>query len=169
MALAWRRHTNRPLLRLAGIIITAVVCVLGFAVASGFSSRIASSTRTEVLLDGSNCGVLLAGVPLMTTNYEFVLNKFQPYVRSAISSSSSYATQCYNNNSATSGFLTCSTFASRSLPSFADSNAPCPFNETNCKNQKGNVLIDTGYLDIIEHFGLRVHDSSSDGLCSVAP
>lgn len=59
LTLAWQNIAPRSLLRALPALLTAASCVIGFAVVGGFSSQISSALKNEVLLNGTNCGVIL--------------------------------------------------------------------------------------------------------------
>src|SRR5690606_33275058 len=49
----------------------------------------------------------------------------------------------------------CNLYIKPQLPVTVDRNADCPFGEEVCKKPKGNLIVDTGYLDSSEHFGIN--------------
>lgn len=71
---AWYNSTDRPLTRLLPTLSTAVFCVVAFAVAGGYSSQISSALKNEVLLDGTNCGIidLPSTIDLMSTRMSYI-------------------------------------------------------------------------------------------------
>jgi hypothetical protein len=58
LSLAWRNLAQRRFIRTIPSIIFAAVCLLLFALASGFSSSISTAIGDEVLVDGTNCGLI---------------------------------------------------------------------------------------------------------------
>lgn len=56
---AWRNITRHPFLRVLPILVTAVLCIIGFTVVGGFSSQISSALKNEVLLNGTNCAIVV--------------------------------------------------------------------------------------------------------------
>lgn len=76
-----------------------------------------------------------------------------PYQVKEVQASASYAQQCYSLDIA--GSLECGTFVKKRLNSIINTAAPCPFTESICRSSDANLLIDTGYLDTNDHFGLN--------------
>jgi len=136
---------------MAPAILLAILCAIGFAVASGFSSQISSAMGNEVLLRASQCGYLDDG---KFTDLAPWLTLWRPYASGTWIGSSNYARECYRKDG--SGFLGCDTFVQRSLPFTVNASAACPFPDPNmCVTQNANILLDSGLLDSHEHFGLN--------------
>ncbi|KUI59498.1 hypothetical protein VP1G_06720 [Cytospora mali] len=154
MAWAWRGRANRPFRRLAPPIIFSLLCLVGFMVASGFSSNIASSSSNEVLLSGSHCAVTdadsLFGAPATD-----LAGIYYPYVGREVENAANYAQQCYNSDH--SRGLDCATFPKVRLPTTAK-NISCPFDSGICKTDV-NLLLDTGYINSHTHLGLNAPKS----------
>lgn len=68
LTLAWQNIASRCLRRPLPALLTAVACVIAFAVAGGFSSQISSSLKNEVLLNGTSCGRILNAVSIEAVN-----------------------------------------------------------------------------------------------------
>ncbi|KAI0199475.1 hypothetical protein F4808DRAFT_451421 [Astrocystis sublimbata] len=66
--------------------------------------------------------------------------------------SSAVGDECYSQPKEMAG---CSRFTMRRLPTTVDFNATCPFAEEICRKESSNILLDTGFLDTHEHFGLN--------------
>lgn len=54
----WQNITTRAIVRVLPAFLTAASCVIAFTVAGGYSSQISSALNNEVLLNGSNCGIV---------------------------------------------------------------------------------------------------------------
>ncbi|KAH8894585.1 hypothetical protein GQ53DRAFT_820955 [Thozetella sp. PMI_491] len=147
---AWRGIAKGRFARVFPTLAFATLFSVAFAVATGFSSRISTAVGSEVLVDGSNCGLVI-GVPAagnISTNA--ILDKQAEEILNTLEN---YAQQCYAANG--SGLLSCSTFIVQRLPSSIDTNASCPFDAGICRSNSSNLLLDTGYLDSNDHFGVN--------------
>lgn len=89
----------------------------------------------------------------MDHNYTKIETLFNPYLTKQIQTSASYAQQCYASD--ISGSLECGTFVQKNIDSTINTAAPCPFSESICRSSDTNLIIDTGYLDTNDHFGLN--------------
>lgn len=56
----WRNITTRAVVRVLPAFLAAASCIIAFTVAGGYSSQISSALKNEVLLNGSNCGIVNA-------------------------------------------------------------------------------------------------------------
>ncbi|RDA88405.1 hypothetical protein CP532_5561 [Ophiocordyceps camponoti-leonardi (nom. inval.)] len=144
------RGTGRSLQRTLPIIVCAFVSIALFAVASGFSSQIASGTGSAALLDGSHCGYVQGATQASGLNDLGILF---PYGVRRLTESANYAQQCYSARSG--GLLSCGTFVQRSLPYTSDNQASCPFQSGICRSNTSNLILDTGYLDSHDHLGVN--------------
>jgi hypothetical protein len=131
----------------------AVVCSAGFIVASGFSSQVSSSVTNEVLLKGNQCGTLDMSASNLIPGALPVLMKWITFTAQTWMSAISYAQECYKSNSV--GIMQCSTFPQKSLPFTVTRNAACPFQAGFCRSNNTSILLDTGYLDSNDHFGVN--------------
>ncbi len=144
---SWRDCAKKVWARLFLITGLAIACVVGFALAGGFSSRIATVFGHEVLLSGANCGLVA---------HDNGLDSFSdtegPKLTGELMAAENYARQCYTSSTIKS--VSCSTFVRSQLPpALVDTNASCPFDAKICKKSWGNLLIDTGFLDSHYDFG----------------
>lgn len=145
---AWRRYkTHRPFRRmLPAIILTAFFLGL-FAVAGIFSSKIATSTGTEVLLSSPYCGVI---DPYTASDAEWdtIVN---PYFTKMQADAASYAQKCYSD---ASNQEDCRAYVRRQLPWTSNRRASCPFPlKDMCKSEHSNLELDTGFIDSNSHLG----------------
>lgn len=141
------RHWKRSS-RILPTIVTATACTIAFTFAGVYSSRISTSMGNEVLVSSTNCGAaVLPG--LMEDANRFLA--FQPYSAKKVMDAANYAQRCYLDNSGAD----CSLFVTPRLQSKQDFNASCPFGRNMCRNQSGNIRLDSGYVDSHEHLGLN--------------
>ncbi|KAI8626961.1 hypothetical protein F5Y19DRAFT_487249 [Xylariaceae sp. FL1651] len=158
MLWAWRRlGIAWPLLPLFAC---AVVLAILLALASGFSSRVA--TGNEVLILGKNCGM---SINPLGDNLTMTLTTYLPLIADYATSAAIQATQCYENTTASTS--ACSMFVKPRLPLSVNRNASCPFGNL-CRNARGNLLLDTGLLDSHEDFGLNAPKSERFSMREVA-
>ncbi|KAJ3563955.1 hypothetical protein NPX13_g8015 [Xylaria arbuscula] len=148
---AWRHSAKRSFIRVLPSFICAVISLTAFAVASGFSSHVSTGISDEVLVKSNDCGLLdPSGNLTIETG-----NIFHAKVDEDIAAAANYAQQCYMGNS--SNVFDCATghFVLGRLPTILDSDADCPFTTGLCRNNTGNIRLDTGYLSSNDHFGLN--------------
>jgi hypothetical protein len=111
-----------------------------------FSSRVLD-TANEALITGKNCGVLYHG-PDVNAAAKFNYDSQQPVKHLQ------YAKQCYRQADPSDTEL-CQIFPRPTLPFESLTNASCPFSKEMCKLTSGNLVLDTGYLSSVDHFGLN--------------
>lgn len=152
MAWAWKRSSRRTLLRMLAPFVVTLCCVLGFIIASGFSSRVSTGTGNEVLISSDFCGWLNSSIPM---SQDLIEDVFRPGVYLESVAQSSYAKECYMANA--SSVLDCSTLIKKNLASriVIDTHSPCPFTGGLCRSNDSNLMIDSGYLDSNDDFGLN--------------
>lgn len=151
LAWTWRRKTRDFLARTLPAFIFAGLCLCAFTVAGGFSSSISSSTGNEVLLDGSNCGIVVT-----SANPEGSMS-LSNFVSQTINDAANYAVECYSSNG--TGLFDCTTFVKGHLPGTIDDEAGCPFPGDICRSNNSNIFLDSGYLDSCEDLGWNTPDS----------
>ena len=147
LRIAWKWRRSIPIGRTLPIIICAVLLAVAFAIAGGLSSRIASGIDNEVLLDGSNCGIMM---PMNFSDIKAV-DLTSTYNVRKIKNAASYAQQCYNNGTK---LFDCTSFIKRHLAGTTELNAPCPFQDHMCRS-RSNLRLDTGYIDSSEDLGIN--------------
>lgn len=152
--LAWRSVSPHVWQTILPALAAAVLCTLGFSVASVFSSQISSSTGDDVLLLGSNCAWV--DISEEATLSE-IASVWGPYHAQTWVTSANYAHDCYLSGS--SGFVQCGTFPVNKLPLTVTSNATCPFAEGMCRTNDSNIIVDSGLLDSRDHFGLNAPEN----------
>ncbi|KAK8096079.1 hypothetical protein PG999_014101 [Apiospora kogelbergensis] len=153
---AWRRSASHLWSRILPVALFSLLSIGAFTVAGGFSSQI--STTGEVLLKGSDCGIITA---LSTPNdLPSALGSRSAYWASTINSVANYAQQCYSNQS--SSLLECSKFVTRTIPTSAiDYKAPCPFAAGSCRRNNSNIRLDTGHMHSGNMFGLNTREDQA--------
>jgi hypothetical protein len=160
---AWRKVGHQPYRRVLPIALFTVLLAVGFTAASLLSSRVASAMGQEVLVRGT-CGVNILGHyiagqdknPAVTTSPEF-FTVLLPFLAERLVSFSNYALSCYANSSNAQG---CNNYVKSQLRYSSNRTAGCPFDENLCRLSKGNILLDTGYLD--SHFDLGMNARLED-------
>lgn len=88
--------------------------------------------------------------------------KINSYLTKLITSSASYAQQCYGDNTTTTAVQECSIFVKRQLmPSAVSRNTGCPFPGGNkiCLRESANLRIDSGLLSSHTSFGINTAPS----------
>jgi hypothetical protein len=156
---AWKRESIKTLRRYLVVLVTAGFLLVGFAVASGFSSQVSAAIGNEVLLSGQGCGVQNI-TEQRRSNIEdpvAMSTVFRPFIAQNLETWATYAQQCYirDTDLDRSKLGACGKFVQSRLPTTIQRNASCPFNATICKSQDRNLIIDTGYLNSHEHFGIN--------------
>lgn len=146
---AWRKNGTRPVTRVFPVILCAAFCVCAFGAASGFSSKVSTSMGNEVLISSSAFGIPdrtnLSAVDILTTQY--------PLTARQVISYTTYAQQCYTNES---DIASCGAFVKPHLASQIIRNSSCPFAPKICHSDSKNIYLDTGLLDIHDDFGMNV-------------
>ena len=69
-----------------------------------------------------------------------------------------YASQCYSTASASQSEA-CRPYVKPRLSYSVVKNASCPFQDGMCIYKSGNILLDTGYLDSLQDFGINTPPS----------
>ncbi|POS78678.1 hypothetical protein DHEL01_v202921 [Diaporthe helianthi] len=147
---AWRTSSVKAIRRTALGLVLAVLCTVAFTLAGGFSSQIQLGSDNHggsVLLKGDHCAVL----PEVTSLQEQVA--WQKTVAKFFYTASNYVQQCYSENS--TGLTDCNYFVKQRLPGYINTAAPCPFNNTICRNNSSNIELDTGFIDSHTHLGIN--------------
>lgn len=149
--LAWRSggRARRPVFRLLPIIVSAFLVSAAFGVASIFSSNVTSETLNQVLLKGTRCGVT-SSRKANSTYKELVM--LYPWQTDRANQFLNYGSQCYTNETHKDG---CNLYIKSRLPFESKRGIVCPFGDNICKLQNDNWMMDTGYLDSLEHLGIN--------------
>lgn len=144
----WRGPVSRGVRRTLPLLVSAVLCVAGFATASVLSSWISTALNDEVLISGEKCGIVTANGGNVSSSI-FV----EPYRARLTSNADNYAKQCYSSTS--TRMLDCTLFVKDHLPSSVNQEAQCPFKPKICRTNSSNLHLDSGFLDSGKHFGLN--------------
>ncbi|OIW34366.1 hypothetical protein CONLIGDRAFT_688166 [Coniochaeta ligniaria NRRL 30616] len=150
VAWSWRNIASRVWRRFGPVVLLSTVTAAAWILASGYSSRISSlSTTNEVLLKGDACGYLDPNKELDAGD---ILAYYWPWMGTMIENSARYVQACYEDDSTAT--VDCSTFTKPRIQSKIATNASCPFGGNICATDH-NIVMDSGYLDSHEHFGLN--------------
>lgn len=151
LAWCWRAVANGYLARTLPTIIFAASAFCAFTIAGGFTSSISTGIGIDVLLDGSQCGIVSDAS--MTAEKLAVL---YPWFSQSMNNAANYAQQCYSMN--TTGTLDCTTFVKSRLEFTSVLNASCPFSDNICRSNDSNLLLDSGLISS-DDFGLNMPSS----------
>ncbi|KAF2138395.1 uncharacterized protein K452DRAFT_277538 [Aplosporella prunicola CBS 121167] len=147
----WSRKklVRKPYQRTLPLIGFALLCMVAFGLAGTFSSKISTASGNDVLIKGSNCGILDSEEYLdFATQVAYYFSSMSQYVDSW----TKYAEECYMGSS---GMQNCDAYTKQRLPTKIYRNASCPFEEDMCKLKFGNIVFDTGYLDSNSDLGIN--------------
>jgi hypothetical protein len=147
---AWRAgaRARKPIYRLLPLIVLAFAVSAAFGVASIFSSNVTSETLNQVLLTGKGC----AAMNNTQGSVYKQLTQLLPYQAARATKFLNYGMQCYNDETHADG---CNTYLKPRLPMVSRRGMPCPFGENMCKLDNDNLMMDTGYLDSLNDFGIN--------------
>lgn len=156
---SYRWSSQRPkdksqqrLRRLFPSTLFAICCISAFTAAGGLSSQISTSRGNVVLLKGGQCGIPASPAP---ENYTLAFEAARySSLAGQLGDAQNYVQQCYSANS--SGMLDCDRFVVKNLRSKTiQTNASCPFPGPVCRNNNTALVLDSGYLDSNDEFGLN--------------
>lgn len=147
----WRHAGNGSLVRILPTIISAASAFCVFTIAGGFTSSISSGIDNEVLLNGSQCGILER--PILSIESISIID---PWVSQNVNNAANYAQQCYSVNK--TGALDCATFVKSRIEFNSVLNHSCPFSDTICRSNDSNLLLDSGFISS-DDFGLNLSPS----------
>ncbi|KAK5629356.1 hypothetical protein RRF57_005071 [Xylaria bambusicola] len=151
MQLGWgpKGSSIRKVGKTIGLASLALVCLAGFTVVTYVLPYLSSSAGDEVLLRPGRCGFLDTSLITNATEYNVMV---PPLIANLVTNAANYATQCYANSS---GTLNCTVFIRDRIPTLVQFNATCPFQESVCRGNTSNLLLDTGYVNSHDHFGIN--------------
>ncbi|KAJ3566505.1 hypothetical protein NPX13_g7103 [Xylaria arbuscula] len=142
---AWRKTPVNRLVRLLPIGLLAVICLVAFTIASGFSSSISTAAGDEVLVRSTHCGPIRFTQP--STSVVAIGSQFNA---EKLNDAANYAQRCYNSNS-----TACNTFVVERLPTATmNTTSSCPFQNRICRDPESTLRLDTGYIDSNDGLGL---------------
>jgi hypothetical protein len=151
LKLFWSNRLSTNRFRPLSAAVVAILCIVTFTIAGGFSSQISTAVGSEVLLKATNCG-FLRSVSIFGTKYLTGM----AHASQRIDDAANYAQQCYSDIK--TGNLNCGRLIKKTLPMNIDLQAPCPFDDSICLSTSGNIRLDTGYVDSHEDLGLNAPD-----------
>lgn len=142
----WRQEAYRPFRRMIPFIGLSLLISTAVTLSSIFSSRISSTMKNEVLISSPNCGI--ANPLAANITGEQYHKIFRPWQTERMNSYANYVQRCYSSFAGTGNMRRddCTPFVKRELSTKVDQNATCPFGKNICRNQNGNIRIDSGYL-----------------------
>lgn len=144
----WRGPVSRGVRRTLPVLVSAILCVAGFATASILSSWISTALNDEILISPENCGIVLANEGNLSS-----VSLTGPYSAHLTSNAENYAQQCYSSTS--TRMLDCTLFVKDHLPGSVNQEAQCPFQPEICRADLSNLHLDSGFLNSGQHFGLN--------------
>lgn len=149
MGYAWRRKTERPMVRSWPWVVLAVLYMSLFGILSVFQSQTTKAAGNERLVQATNCGYWRVDSELtVKTQAAFTQKTTNDTILAA-----NYARACYGGSP---DRLQCNVYPVQSLPYTTDHNATCPFEDGTCVY--GNTAafrMDTGLID--SHFALGIN------------
>ncbi|KAI1128269.1 hypothetical protein F5Y10DRAFT_292179 [Nemania abortiva] len=149
LPLAWTKPRSKiPHFRPMSTATVAILCIVAFIVAGGYSSRVSTAVGDEVIIQSVNCGY---SSPTLFPKRSPAANS---YYGDRINNAARYAAQYYSNET-NAGIAGCSQLTMSRIVGNIDTQAPCPFNNTMCRQESRNLRIDSGLLDSHIHFGVN--------------
>lgn len=146
---AWRNRDSKPFRRIGPLIVFTTLFIFAFGVASGFSSKVSTGVGNEVLIQTPDFGISVG----KNLTWAQTLKIWYPLYSRTVLSHSTYAQQCYTNDTSTAN---CNKYVKPRLDARIQRNASCPFDADMCKLPDQNVLLDTGLLDFNDDFGVNL-------------
>jgi hypothetical protein len=151
---AWRKIACAASLKSTSVpLVASLATFVAFTAAGIFSSRVASSRDSEVLVVGDKCATLNSS---LITRENLAIT--QNHAASRIRSSFNYKANCYSGSESTE---LCRTFVRSSLPITITHGDDCPFpgKDAICRPDSGFIRLDSGYLN--SHYDLGINASPS--------
>ena len=145
----WRKIAQNNLSRTFPPIIFSIICLLAFALASGFSSSISTAIGDEVLINGINCGY----IDIAKFAQGDKLTSKAPWETSLVSNAANYAQQMYSPDK--TGVFGSTAFVRKTLDTSYNPQGSCPFEDL-CRSNTSNLVLDSGYISISDHLGVNL-------------
>ena len=148
MSVNWHGKIKRPLLRVFGYSLLALLTVSLFGVAGIFTGEVTKFPGNSTIILGPYCGVY------RPTKGEFNegVTWFSAFLAETYDAAA-YVRQCYGNNV---NSLACGLYSRRQLDFTVNTNATCPFANGACLiNNQSAISMDTGFID--SHFDLGMN------------
>ncbi|EUC36514.1 hypothetical protein COCCADRAFT_2352 [Bipolaris zeicola 26-R-13] len=152
---AWRKISCAASLKATSVpLVASLLTFTAFTAAGIFSSRVASSRGSEVLVIGNNCATVNGS---LITKDNIAMTQY--YIASRVRSSLNYKANCYSGSDSTE---LCRTFVRNSLSVTVTRSDSCPFagKDAICRKENGAIRIDSGYLNSHHDLGINAPPSS---------
>ncbi|KAI9833807.1 MAG: hypothetical protein M1826_006330 [Phylliscum demangeonii] len=161
MSWAWRRHTDRPIVRNLSLVSLALFHFVLFGLAGILSSKLVQGGQ-EVLTRSPFCGTLnesyfesLDPTPSNDPDRRYRGLEFERKAQRDTQLTQQFARSCYNTTTASSS---CEVFKLRQLSWRVNLTDDCPFRPPVCRNQPQSINFDSGLLDSRNDLGLNAQD-----------
>ena len=151
LAWAWRTKKMNAPTRILPLALYSCIVLAAFGVAGVFSSRIASLTGDEVLIQSPNMEIKIGDI-MGNSSSNTTSTLIFPFLSKRLNVFKTHAQNCYTDAPRVAD---CSTFVKQNLSLSVERNATCPFAETMCKSKNGNIKIDTGLIDTQDALGVN--------------
>lgn len=146
---SWRKSQIQRIAGLIPLIILSVCYLAAFTAAGGFSSNISSSIGDEVLINGQDCGMIVANNSVESRSIKSRWNA------ELSNTAANYVQQCYRNNQS-NATTACNKFVRSRLSTHTTNlTAECPFQHQICRNPQSTLRLDSGYIDSHDDLGLN--------------
>ena len=161
IAWAWRKTSEKSLLRSLPIAILALLTTALFGLAGVFSSEVTKAPGNETLIISPSCGLFTGGNPESTAD----LSQTQVNTINETKAALSYARDCYGT---TRNVLNCNQYVQERIPWKVKQNASCPFAADTCLGGSNAAYeMDTGLIDSLKHLGINTPVSQTLGVRKV--
>ncbi|KAI0865636.1 hypothetical protein F4860DRAFT_526118 [Xylaria cubensis] len=141
MQSAWRRRAKRRLYRALSLVAFSLICIIAFTAASGLSSWITKAPGETLLIRSPTCGYVAPDQNLESSEQLGALSVLDPYFANQAVQAKTYAEQCYLSN--TVGLWNYDLF-----------------DDDICVSKKGNLVLDSGFIDSNKDLGLNAPTDS---------
>lgn len=155
IAWAWRKTSEKSLLRSLPMAILALLSVALFGLAGVFSSEVTKAPGNETLIISQNCGTYVGG-DSAAGNLQFRINTVNE-TKAALN----YAKDCYG---VTRNVLNCNQYVQERIAWKVRQNASCPFSADTClEGSNASYEMDTGVIDSLKDLGINTPGSQTLG------
>lgn len=149
---SWKGRVSRPFLRSLFLLVLAFFFFGASVVVGVFSSYLIDSDDITVLVSSPHCDTV--DYLDLDTPQDAWLVWYQAYGGAVAEEADRYTRDCYGNRTTT--LDRCKVYVQPTIPS-RQTRSSCPFEQSMCKNiSQPGLTIDTGLLDLNEHFGLNL-------------
>ncbi|KAI9812835.1 MAG: hypothetical protein M1826_002756 [Phylliscum demangeonii] len=154
MSWAWRRHTDKPVVRNLSLVSLALFHFVLFGLAGILSSKLVQGGQ-EVLTRSPFCGKSLR-TPSNFSVERHLSVEYHSKIQRDMQLSQQFVRSCYNTSIASSS---CEVFKQRQLSWHTDVTNGCPFTSPVCHHRPQRIIFDTGLVDSRNDLGLNGRDS----------